>query len=90
MNPAELVAGGKLRALIAKLAPLFDWILLDSPAAGPVSDALRIAEWIDGVLLVVQGGKTPYDVAQSVTRELRQKRLLGVVLNRTEPSSAAP
>jgi len=90
VNPAELVAGGKLKALIAKLAPLFDWILLDSPAAGPVSDALRIAEWIDGVLLVVQGGKTPYDVAQSVTRELRQKRLLGVVLNRTEPSSSAP
>ena len=89
VNPAELVAGGKLKALLAQLAPLFDWILLDSPAAGPVSDALRMAEWCDGVLLVVQGGKTPYDVAQSVTRELREKRLLGVVLNRTEGPGAS-
>lgn len=88
-NPAELVAGGKLKGLLAQLAPLFDWILLDTPAAGPVTDALRIADWCDGVLLVVQGGKTPYDLAQGVTRELREKRLLGVVLNRTESSSAA-
>jgi len=71
------------------LAPLFDWILLDSPAAAPVSDALQIADWCDGVLLVVQSGKTPYDLAQSVTHELREKRLLGVVLNRTDASAAA-
>jgi protein-tyrosine kinase len=88
-NPADLLAGGKLKGLLAQLAPLFDWILLDSPAAGPVSDALRIADWCDGVLLVVQGGKTPYDLAQGVTRELREKRLLGVVLNRTELPTAA-
>jgi len=86
-NPADLVAGGKLKALLAQVAPLFDWILLDSPAAAPVTDALQIAGWCDGVLLVVESGKTPYDLAQSVTRELRQKRLLGVVLNRTEPSA---
>ena len=84
-NPADLLASDKLKDLLAGLVPLFDWILLDSPAAGPVSDALRIADCCDGVLLVVQGGKTPYDLAQGVTRELRQKRLLGVVLNRTMP-----
>jgi protein-tyrosine kinase len=88
-NPVDLLNTGKLKALLVELAPLFDWILLDSPAAGPVSDALRIADWCDGVLLVVQGGKTPYDLAQGVTRELREKHLLGVVLNRTEPSRAA-
>jgi capsular exopolysaccharide synthesis family protein len=87
-NPAELLEGGKLKNLLALLAPLFDWILLDSPAAAPVSDALHLAGWCDGVLLVVQGGKTPYDLVQGVTRELREKRMLGVVLNRTEPSAA--
>ena len=88
-NPADLLAGGKLKGLLAQVGPLFDWILLDSPAAAPVSDALQIAGCCDGVLLVVQGGKTPYDLAQGVTRELREKRLLGVVLNRTETSSAS-
>jgi len=88
-NPTELLAGGKLKALLEKLAPLFDWILLDTPAAGPVSDALRIAGWCDGVLLVVEGGKTPYEMAQKVATELRGKRLLGVVLNRSKPLEGA-
>ena len=87
-NPADLIAGGRLKTLLAQAAPLFDWILLDSPAAAPVSDALQIAAACDGALLVVQSGKTPYDLAQSVTRELRQRHLLGVVLNRTEPAAA--
>jgi len=93
-NAADLVAGGKLKGLLAEASPLFDWILLDSPAVAgspavaPVSDALEIAGWCDGVLLVVEGGKTPYDLAQNVTRSLGEKRLLGVVLNRTDPSSA--
>ncbi len=88
-DPAELLAAGKLKTLLAQAASLFDWILLDSAAAAPVCDALEIAGWCDGVLLVVQGGKTPYDLAQSVTRELREKHLLGVVLNRAEPSAAS-
>jgi protein-tyrosine kinase len=88
-NPVELLAGGKLKALVEQLAPLFDWILLDTPAAGAMADALRIAGWCDGVLLVVEGGKTPYDVAQRVAAELPAKRLLGVVLNRTNPLDGA-
>ena len=68
---------------------LFDWILLDTPAAGTVSDALRIAGWCDGALLVVEGGKTPYDKAQRAAAELPSKRLLGVVLNRTNPLDGA-
>jgi len=88
-NPAELLAGGKLKGLLEQLAPLFDWILLDTPAAGPVADALRIAACCDGVLLVVEGGRTPYDMAQQVAAELPAKRLLGVVLNRTNPLDGA-
>jgi len=88
-NPGELLAGGKLKGFLEQLAPLFDWILLDTPAAGPVADALRIANWCDGVLLVVEGGKTPYDMAQRVAAELPAKRLLGVVLNRANPMDGA-
>ena len=83
-DAAALLAGGKLKGLLGQLAPLFDWILLDTPAAGAVPDALALADCCDGILFVVQEGKTPYDAAQSVTHELDQRRLLGVVLNRTE------
>jgi len=81
-NASGLLSGGKLKSLLDQLTPLFDWILLDTPAAGPVPDALAVADHCDAVLLVVREGMTPYDVAQRVTRDLGEKRLLGVVLNR--------
>jgi len=84
-NPGELLAGGKLNGLVEQLVPIFNWILLDTPATGVASDALRIAGWCDAALLVVEGGKTPYDKARQVAAELPAKRLLGVVLNRTNP-----
>ena len=88
-NPSELLAGGKFKSLVEQLMPLFDWILLDTPAAGPAADTVRIAGWCDGTLLVVEGGKTKYDTVQQVTADLPAKRLLGVVLNRTNPLDAA-
>jgi capsular exopolysaccharide synthesis family protein len=87
-HPAELLATNKLKDLLDRVAPLFDWIILDTPPAGPVSDPSIIADCCDGVLLVVNSGTTPHDMAQRVTQDLREKRLLGVVLNRAEPSDA--
>jgi protein-tyrosine kinase len=81
-NPGDMFSRGKLKTLLSHLAPLFDWILLDAPAAGLFPDALAIADQADGVLLVVEGGRTPYDAALGAVRELREKHLLGVVLNR--------
>ena len=88
-NPAELLSRGKLKMLLTQLAPLFDWILLDAPAAGAFPDAMVIADQSDGVLLVVEGGRTPYDSALAAVRELREKHLLGVVLNRARVATAA-
>jgi protein-tyrosine kinase len=86
-NPLELVASERLKVLLQRLSPYFDWIIMDSPPAGLVSDASLMADMCDGVLLVVQAGETPFDVAQKVRQELEGKRLLGVVLNRAEPNS---
>jgi capsular exopolysaccharide synthesis family protein len=84
-NPAELLANGRMKILLDRLAPVFDWILVDSPPAVAVSDASLLADLCDGVLLVIQAAKTPFDAAQKAREEFRNKRLLGVVLNRVEP-----
>jgi len=80
-NPAELIANGELKVLLDRLAPLFDWILLDSPPALPVSDPSVLAKMCDGVLLVVRAGVTPFDLAQKARQEFEENSLLGVVLN---------
>lgn len=86
-NPAELIANGRLKMLLQRVAPVFDWVILDSPAAVPISDASLLADLCDGVLLVVQAGTTPFDMAQKARQDLRDKHLLGVVLNRVKPGS---
>jgi capsular exopolysaccharide synthesis family protein len=86
-NPSELIGNTRFKLLLQRLAPAFDWVILDSPPVVPVSDAKLLADLCDGVLIVVQAGTTPYDLARKVCQELREKRLLGVVLNCAEASS---
>ncbi len=86
-NPAELLASGKFEAFLRKVAPLFDWVILDSPPAVPVSDSSLLADMCDGVLMVVRSAVTPYDMAQRAVAEFREKHLVGVVLNDVEPGS---
>ena len=80
-NPTELLANGKLETLLSRLGPAFDWILIDSPPAIPVSDATILAKYCDGVLLVVRAGSTPFDLAQKARNEFQNSHLIGVALN---------
>lgn len=88
-NPAELLSSMQFRALLNRLAPLFDWVILDAPPVLPVSDAGVLAGLCDGVLLVVRAGSTAFDQAQMACQEFSGKNLLGIVLNRVEESVAA-
>lgn len=88
-NPAELLSSMRLRALLNRLAPLFDWVILDAPPVLPVLDAGVLAGLSDGVLLVVRAGSTAFDQAQMACQEFLGKNLLGVVLNHVEQSVAA-
>lgn len=85
-QPNELLANGRMRELIQRLAPLFDWIIVDSPPVLPVSDALLLAEMCDGVLMVVRAKETPYNLAQKARAEFADKPMIGVVLNHAAPS----
>ena len=87
-NPVELISNGRLKTLLHRLSPLFDWIILDSPPSVPLSDASLLAENCDGVLLVVRAGETPFDMAQKASHSFADKHLLGVVLNRVPPQSS--
>jgi protein-tyrosine kinase len=88
-DPAELVANGRLKALMQRVEALFDWIIIDSPPAVPVSDASVLAKACDGVLLVVRSNATPVDMARRARQEFPDEAMVGVVLNGTD-SDAIP
>jgi len=82
--PVELLETGKLRELMSELKSQFDLILVDSPPVIPYSDASVLSSQVDGVLLVVQSGKTPRDDINQAHATLQdnQAKILGVVLNK--------
>jgi protein-tyrosine kinase len=85
-NPSELLSNGQLKKLLDRLAPVFDWVLVDSPPCLPVADASILADICDGVLLVVRAGSTPLELAQKTCQELSGRNVLGVVLNAADES----
>lgn len=83
-KPSELLLSDKLKDLLDKLTPLFDWIIMDSPPVLPVHDAKDLARLTDGVLLVLRAGSTHADAAEKAAAEFRGKNLLGFVLNQVK------
>lgn len=83
-NASELISNGRFKQLLERLTPLFDWVIIDSPPCIAISDASLMAEFCDGVLVVVASGKTPFDLAQKTREQLKKFRMLGVVLNQVD------
>lgn len=82
-NPAELIGSEQMRRLLSTLGPAYKHIVLDSPPVASFTDGVLAASLVDGVLLVVQGGKSSRDLARR-TRQLLQEvgaKVFGVVLN---------
>lgn len=78
---ADLSGNKRFADLIRFAEPHFDWIIIDSSPVNVVSDAVNLAPFCDGVLLVVRGGQTSYQTAQRAQKAFGTANLLGVVLN---------
>ena len=87
-NSSELLSGDRMKNLLDGVAPVFDWVILDSPPAVPVHDASILADLCDGVLFVVRAGETSHETAEKASSEFRNKNLLGVVLNQIEKAQS--
>ena len=88
-NPAELLGSEQMRRLVATLEASFRYVIIDSPPIAPFTDSVLIASVVDGVLLVVNSGKSSREVTRRSQKVLHDTgaRLLGVVLNNAEVNS---
>jgi capsular exopolysaccharide synthesis family protein len=84
-NPTELLGNGRFGLLLKQGGPIFDWIIIDSPPTIPVSDARLLAGLCDGLMMVINAGSTPFDLAQRACETYSKDQILGIILNRVEP-----
>jgi tyrosine-protein kinase len=82
-NPAELVESQAMVQLLETLTDQFDSVLIDSPPASSVSDAMHLMRLTDGVIVVSRVGKNTRDMARHLREQLTKLNapILGVVAN---------
>jgi polysaccharide biosynthesis transport protein len=82
-NPAELLGSDQMRNLLGILSKKFAHIIVDSPPAISFTDASILSTMVDGVVLVVHGGKSSRAVVRRAKQQLLDvgAHIFGVVLN---------
>lgn len=82
-NPVELLGSQTMQDLLKKAAQFYDVIIIDSNSILEVTDTKLLATQCDGVILVVQNGKTKVEKAAEAKKvlEFAKAKLVGVILN---------
>ncbi len=82
-NPAELLGSDQMRRLLAALQARYTHVVVDSPPVSSFTDGVLISTMVDGVLLVVHGGKSSRHIVRRSKQLLNDvgAKIFGVVLN---------
>ncbi len=88
-NPAELLGSEQMRKLLSCIEKSFTHVIIDSPPIASFTDGVLISTMVDGVLLVVHGGKSSRHVVRRARQVLQDvgAKIFGVVLNNVNISS---
>jgi capsular exopolysaccharide synthesis family protein len=82
-NPAELMASNEMKQVLADVKEKFDHIVIDTPPALSVTDAVVLSPSMDAVILVIRSGQTTKQALRRARDLLMQvnARVTGVLLN---------
>jgi capsular exopolysaccharide synthesis family protein len=85
-SPADLLTSRSVRGILDELRKAYDWIIIDTPPVGAVSDALILAPLTDGVVVVTGAEMVPRKAVLHTLERVHETgaRILGVVLNRAQ------
>lgn len=88
-NPVELLSSARMKKALDASRKAYDYVILDLPPVGEVSDAMAIAKETDGILLVVRQNYCDRGMLSSAVQQFDfiQSKTLGVVFNCTHEGS---
>ena len=85
LDTTEILNSNRMRELVQEMKDRYDdrCILFDLPPVLSCADAISFAPQVDGVLFVVETGKTAIDDVQKAVDLLPREKILGFVMNRS-------
>ena len=83
-NPAEVLSSKKMSEFIESIKDEYDYIFIDSPPVGVVSDASIISAYSDGVIFVVGANEVDSNLVKIAKERLDSVKanIVGVILNK--------
>lgn len=85
-NPSEMLSSRTMKSFVESIKDAYDYIFIDAPPVGVVTDACIISSYSDGVVFVIGSNETDVNIA-NISKERLEKvnaNILGVVLNKFE------
>lgn len=82
-NPSELILGESMREMIMELKTKYDYIILDTPPVGLVSDALELSQFCDVTLYVIRQNFTKKEMLTLLNNRTQRGELnnISIILN---------
>jgi len=82
-NPSELIASEKCAKMFTKLKDIYEYIIIDTPPVGLVTDALLLMKHADANLFLVRQGETHKKIFASVIGDLEKREIphLAILIN---------
>lgn len=74
----------RLEQLLREARDAYDFVIVDTPPFLPVADARLLAQWVDGMILVVSAHKTPRKLLEETLNLLDGSTVLGILFNRDD------
>ena len=85
-NPSELILSDNMKKLLEKLKESYDYILIDTPPVGLVTDALILINYSDITFAVVRANYTRKEFIKNLDRLSKEHshNHIGMILNGVE------
>ncbi|MEL1240083.1 polysaccharide biosynthesis tyrosine autokinase [Flavobacterium flavipallidum] len=82
-NPSELIISETMADLIAELKKEYDYIILDTPPVGLVSDSLELSQYADVTLYIIRQNVTKKDMIPLLNNRMKRGEMnnVSIVLN---------
>ena len=82
-NPSEMLSSNRMKVFMEKVREEYDYVFIDTPPVGMVTDAGILSAFLDGTILVVKSDYVDTKELQETKKKLDSvnANILGVILN---------
>ena len=82
--PYEAFSSERFGLFMDRARSSFDYVVIDAPPVIAVPDCKLLAEWVDGLVMVVSANQTPRLLLAQALENLGPEKILGLLFNKTD------